>query len=84
VRDGDHAVIAQSVIVVCGVAAIWLSQHGEDRVRRWACIFGLCAQPAWFYTTAVHEQWGIFAVSFLYTAAWLRGLRTYWFTKGAA
>jgi hypothetical protein len=65
-------------IAVCGVTAIALSQSSRDEVRRWACLFGLAAQPFWFWTTATHGQWAIFALSFFYTAAWLKGVRTYW------
>lgn len=73
--------LEQIGIAVFGVAAIRLSQDGRERVRRWACICGLCAQPFWFWTTAAHGQWGIFALSFLYTWAWLKGVRTYWWAK---
>jgi len=41
-------------------------------------VFGLLAQPFWFYATWQAEQWGIFALSFLYAASWLRGLWTQW------
>ena len=39
-----------------------------------ACIFGLLGQPFWFYASWQAGQWGIFAVSIVYMAAWLRGL----------
>ena len=70
--------LEQIGIAVFGVAAIRLSQDERERVRRWACICGLAAQPFWFYTTAVHGQWGIFGLSFFYTWAWFKGVRTYW------
>ena len=73
--------LAQLGIAVFGVAAIRLSQHHRDGVRRWACICGLLAQPFWFYATATAGQWGIFALCFLYTWAWFKGLRTYWMRK---
>lgn len=75
--------VEQIGIAVFGVAAIRLSQDARDTVRRWACIAGLCAQPFWFFTTYVNAQWGIFALSFIYTWAWWRGVRTYWL-KGRA
>lgn len=70
--------IEQVGIALFGVAAIRLSQDARERVRRWACICGLCAQPFWFYATWRAEQWGIFALCFLYSWAWLKGVRTYW------
>ena len=70
--------LEQIGIAIFGVAAIRLSQDERERVRRWACIAGLCAQPFWFYTTATNGQWGIFALCFCYTWAWCKGVRTYW------
>ena len=65
-------------IALFGVAAIRLSQDHRLSVRRWACISGLMAQPFWFYTTFIHQQWVIFALSFFYTWGWLKGVQTYW------
>ena len=70
--------IAQLAIAATGVTAIWLSQSKSEQARRFACLFGLAAQPFWFYATWLAEQWGIFAMCFLYTASWLRGFRTHW------
>lgn len=69
------------MIGLCGVTAIFLSQAKLERSRRWACWFGLCAQPFWFYATFKAGQWGIFGLSFLYTFSWLRGVRTYWWKR---
>jgi hypothetical protein len=70
--------IEQVAIGLCGVSSIWLSQSLDGTVRRWAPIFGLCAQPFWFYSTYRAEQWGIFFLCFLYTAAWARGWYYQW------
>lgn len=70
--------IAQAWIAVFGVAAIWLVNHENARWRRWGPVCGLLAQPAWFWVTASAGQWGIFALSFLYTWGWARGVRTHW------
>lgn len=69
---------AQAGIVFFGVIAIWLSQDRRQRVARWSCVFGLCAQPFWYVASYSAGQWGIFAISFLYTAAWLRGFYNHW------
>lgn len=76
--------LEQIGIAVFGVAATRLSQDHRENVRRWACICGLCAQPFWFWTTYSNAQWGIFALCFVYSWAWLQGLRTYWIKRGAA
>jgi hypothetical protein len=68
----------QIIIGVCGLASVWLSQSGDWRQMRYACIFGLCAQPAWFYATWQAEQWGILALTFVYTAGWARGVWNFW------
>jgi hypothetical protein len=40
--------LEQIGIAIFGVAAIRLSQDEREKVRRWACIAGLCSQPFWF------------------------------------
>jgi hypothetical protein len=70
--------MSQIMIAFFGVTAVFLSQdHDVDR-RKYACLFGLMAQPFWFYETYSHGQWGIFALSFFYTASWLRGFHVHW------
>ena len=71
-------IAGQIFIGVCGIMAVYLSQSRTDRQRRWACIFGLAAQPAWFWETWHAGLWGIFALSFVYTANWARGFWNYW------
>lgn len=70
--------IEQIVIVVCGVLSVFLSQARSVRSRRWACVFGLVAQPFWMVATWQAAQWGIFALSFVYAAGWLRGFWNHW------
>ena len=72
---------AQLCIAFTGCVAIWLSQDTDPKRRRWACIFGLCGQPFWFYSAFTAAQWGIFAMCFLYSWSWLRGLRNNWLTR---
>lgn len=73
-----NGVLAQVGIAAFGVAAIWLSQSPTAARRRWACVVGLAAQPFWFYATWTAGQYGIFALTFLYTLSWLRGIHTHW------
>ena len=70
--------IDQIAIALFGALAAWLSQERRESYRRWACIFGMLGQPFWFYTSWKAEQWGIFAVSVIYAAAWMRGLWLHW------
>lgn len=72
--------LEQIGIAICGLAAVFMSQDRRKKWARWACIFGLIGQPFWFYATWKAGQWGIFALCFLYTFSWARGLKTYWLT----
>lgn len=65
-------------IMLFGVTAVFLSQSKNEWLRKHACFFGLAGQPFWFYATYNAEQWGIFAMCFLYTFSWLRGLWNFW------
>lgn len=69
---------AQIAIAVFGVTAVFLSQSRSPVFNRFACIFGLIGQPFWFYATYSTEQWGMFALCFLYTWAWGRGFIIHW------
>ncbi len=70
--------IDQIAIAVFGALAAWLSQARTFEARRWACIFGMLGQPAWFYAAWVAGQWGIFILCVIYCGAWMRGFWVYW------
>ena len=65
-------------ITLSGVIAVWLTQDKRATWRRLACVFGMVAQPFWFYAAWKAEQWGIFAMCTLYTYAWARGIWIHW------
>lgn len=71
--------IDQLIIIVSGISAIYLTQERSAARRRWAPIIGLIGQPAWFWATIQAEQWGMFALSVLYTLVWIKGLWAQWF-----
>lgn len=68
----------QMLIAVTGVTAIWLSQDKRDKYRKYACLFGISAQPFWFYSAYQAEQWGIFILCFFYSYAWMKGVNINW------
>ena len=70
--------IEQTIIALCGVASIWLTNDPRLAYRRWACIIGLAAQPFWMIATWQAGQWGIFALAFVYAGGWARGIKHYW------
>ena len=71
----------QLIILLTGAAAIWLSQSVSYNKRRQACLFGLIGQPFWFYTTISSQQWGLVALSALYTISWGKGAWLYWIKR---
>ena len=75
--------IVQLVIAVCGITSIWLSQSASYQQRKWAPVVGLAAQPFWLIATLSAEQYGIAALTIVYTAGWARGLHTYWIARPA-
>ena len=70
--------IEQLAIALTGVTAIVLVQSKSEQLRRFACLFGLAGQPAWFYSAYQAEQWGVFGLCVLYTMAWGHGFLVHW------
>lgn len=69
------------MIALCGVSAVFLSQCEAVKLRRWASVIGLIGQPFWLIATWKAEQWGIFALCFVYAFAWAKGFHLYWIAK---
>lgn len=70
--------IDQIALGLLGGSAVLFSQSHDKKKRALSPILGLAAQPFWFYSTFVNEQWAIFALSFFYTYAWWKGLQLHW------
>jgi len=73
--------ISQIFIGLFGVGAVWLSQHNDQDLRKYACILGLLSQPFWFYSMYQSQQWGVFVMCFLYTYSWMVGFYNHWVKK---
>ena len=71
-------IIPQIGIAMTGLTAIILTQSRNEKVRKYACLFGLAGQPFWFWSTLAAEQYGIVLMNCLYTAAWAKGLYIHW------
>jgi hypothetical protein len=69
----------QLIIAVTGCTSIWLVNDPRHAWRKWACIFGMFGQPFWFYSAWNAQQWGILALTLVYTVSWVRGFRNNWF-----
>jgi hypothetical protein len=68
--------ISQFFIFIFGITSIIL----VARKNKWGFVFGALAQPFWFLTAFLNEQWGVFFVSFAYAASWIYGIYE-WFFK---
>ncbi len=68
--------ICQVAIFILGAGAIIL----VAKKNKWGFVVGLLSQPFWYITAYVNEQWGVFFVSFVYTATWIFGIYE-WFFK---
>lgn len=75
-------IISQIWIAVFGATAVWLVGRLEHW-KRWGYVLGLCSQPAWFYTTIKHEQWGILCLSIWYTYSWGQGVYNYFILENS-
>jgi len=62
----------QALIILSGAVAIALVDHPNQARRRLGSLVGLLGQPFWIYSTLQAEQWGMFALTLFYTAAWAR------------
>jgi len=54
----------------------------KDRWHRYGSVFGILAQPFWFYIMYTTEQWGLFFISFIYAYSWSVGFYNNWIKKG--
>lgn len=70
--------VDQLAIAMTGVTAIFLTQSRHESRRRYACLFGMVGQPFWIYAAWSAGQWGILALTTLYTWAWAKGVWTHW------
>jgi hypothetical protein len=70
--------IDQVGIAFTGVTAIFLTQSKQERLRRYACLFGIAGQPFWFWSAITAEQWGVTVLCCLYTLAWAKGVWQHW------
>lgn len=76
-------IVAQIGIATLGVAAVYLSQDVRASRRRWSSVCGLLGQPFWIWETFTAHQWGILALTVLYTWSWGRGFYAYWWKARA-
>lgn len=75
--------IEQFFLATLSLGAVFFSQCSTDKLRRFACISGLLAQPFWFHTTWEAGQYTLFGLSVVYTLNWMRGAYNFWWRQHA-
>ena len=70
--------LAQVGIAMFGATAVFLVCQKDARVRRWGPVCGLIGQPFWVWSSIDAGQWGILALTVLYTYSWCCGIRNNW------
>jgi hypothetical protein len=68
--DLRGSIMPQLAIPILSALAVW-RLAGRHRDGWW---LSLASQPFWFYAATTARQWGILALSVLYTVAAVRGL----------
>jgi len=71
-------ILIQCSLALFGLSAIYMATGHNARARRWAPVVGLCGQPAWLYFAATSNAWGLFLLSLVYSAVYVRGIALQW------
>lgn len=70
--------ITQLILALCGLSALWMATGHNLRARRWAPVVGLFGQPAWLWFAWQSSAWGLFVLSLVYSAVYVRGALVQW------
>lgn len=73
--------IVTAVISVLSLTSIALAYYSKQDMRRYACLFGLAAQPFWIAHVVMSEAWGILPLTPAYTILYLAAIRTHWLQR---
>jgi hypothetical protein len=49
--------------------------------NKWGFVTGLFSEPFWFATAIINKQWGVFAVTIVFTFSWILGIYEWFFKK---
>lgn len=71
--------VCQIMIFVLGASGIYLLSR-NDKYSKWGFVLCLLSQPFWFISAYITNSWGIFAVSVIYCASYINGIKN-WFYK---
>lgn len=80
-NDPLVAAFLQAFIALTGAIAFLLVVRTQLGQAKWGYLLGLAGQPAWLYATFTTGQFGMFAVSLVWTWVWGQGVWEYWLEK---
>ena len=70
-------IITEIMIFILSTGAVLLLNL-NNKYSRYGVFFGLIAQPFWFLSSYNSGSWGVFAVTFIYTFAYIMGVYNFW------
>lgn len=71
----------QIIISLTGVLSIYFVNKQDDKYK-YGSLFGVIGQPFWMIAMYRTEQWGVFAICFIYGYIWCKGFYEQWIKKG--
>lgn len=71
----------QILLGIFGVIAIRFTQDPRESRQKLAPVIGIIGQPFWLYATWNKELWVMFFICCLYTDAWLKGIKRWYFPE---
>jgi hypothetical protein len=68
------AILLQAWIFVTGALSVWLIANPFSHYHRLGCWIGLLGQPCWLWATYQQSQWGMFALTLIYSLSFIKGI----------
>lgn len=70
--------VAQFLIALFGLTAVYCATGNSVRLRKWAPIIGLTGQPAWAWFAWQSQGWGLGLLVMAYSTVYIRGILVQW------
>jgi hypothetical protein len=72
--------MTQALLVIFGLASLWMAMSHNTTARRWAPVVGLVSQFFWlrFAWSLGNEAWGLLITSIAYTLVFAHGAWMQW------
>jgi hypothetical protein len=75
--------LVTAIISILSLSSIGLAYYHAQDLRKFACLFGLAAQPFWIAHVIMTEAWGILPLTPAYTILYLLAIKQHWLAKDA-